>query len=207
MTPSSSGTQCDRSRRRLAGQLVGLSSISWALGLPSAAVARAKGGVLSVPFRNQTSLGHAPFGNQVTNAIHNYNRVSPYVATAGLLHRGGLQLVVELGFKVLIDLRGADEKGVEQEAREAARIGLRRLHMPVTTRAPLEKQVVQFAALVEDPANYPMLVHCVSANRTGALWSLYRASTGVDPVVAIEEGKAAGLASREGAVRSLLGLG
>jgi uncharacterized protein (TIGR01244 family) len=96
---------------------------------------------------------------------------------------------------------------VAQEARQARALGLRRLHIPVTTRAPLEDQVKQFATLVEDPNHYPILLHCVSANRTGALWSLYRASIGVDPVVAVEEGKAAGLASREGAVRKILGLG
>ena len=135
MTSSRSGAPCNSSRRRLAGRLIGLSAVTWALSLPSALVAREKGGVLSVPFRNQASLTQAPFGNQVTNAIRNYNRVSPYVATAGLLHRGGLQEVVDLGFKVLIDLRGAHENGVAQEARQAARMGLRRLHLPVTQAA------------------------------------------------------------------------
>lgn len=162
---------------------------------------------LSTPFRTHgNEIRLAPFGNQVSARIDHYNRLSPYIASAGLLHRGGLQHARDLGFKTLVDLRGADEKGVGAEAKIARQLGLPRLHLPVTSRAPTAGQVSQFAELVEDAARYPILVHCVSANRVGAMWALYRASVGVNPTVAVEEGKAAGLASREDAVRARLGL-
>jgi protein tyrosine/serine phosphatase len=60
--------------------------------------------------------------------------------------------------------------------------------------------------VVENAANLPVLVHCHSANRVGAMWALYRASKGVPPAVAVEEGRTAGLKSREKAVREKLGV-
>ncbi len=200
---SSPGRSHNAGRRSFTGGLIGCGLA--AAGYQGRAVAA--GGQLSMPFRRHAgSVAQAPFGNKVSGQIENYNRVSPYVATAGLLHEGGLQQVMALGFKTLIDLRGANESGVRAEARLAERVGLSRIHLPVTSRAPDHDQVARFAEWVESPASYPMLVHCVSANRAGAIWALYRAATGVDARVALEEGRAAGLESREGAVRSILGL-
>ena len=78
----------------------------------------------SMPFSNLGKrIPQAPYGGDVTNAINNYNRVSPYIANAGLLHKGGLQEAQALGFKLIIDLRGHDEKGVEEEEKLAQSIG------------------------------------------------------------------------------------
>jgi len=46
----------------------------------------------------------------------------------------------------------------------------------------------------------------VTSNRSGAIWSLYRARMGVPAEIAIQEGRAAGLESREAAVRDRLGI-
>ena len=79
-------------------------------------------------------------------------------------------------------------------------------NLPITTRAPSWVQVEEFATLAENPVHYPILFHCVSANRSGAIWHFFRTNTGNQPIVAIEEGRAAGLESREIAVRKMLGL-
>lgn len=160
------------------------------------------------PFAQHGSgTANAPFGGEVDASITYYNRASPYVATAGLLLDGGLAHAQALGFQTVLDLRGSDEKGVPEEAALAARLEIVRLHLPVTERAPTIEQVSEFAELVQDERHYPMLVHCVSSNRSGALWALYRASVGVDPVAAVEEGRANGLESREAAVRDRLDIG
>ena len=54
------------------------------------------------------------------------------------------------------------------------------------------------------PKTIPYWFTVFSSNRSGAIWALYRASVGVSPLTAIEEGRAAGLASREAAVRKAL---
>lgn len=161
----------------------------------------------AIPFDNHDdSVAQAPFGGEVSPAISHYNRVSPYIANAGLLHKGGLEEAQRLGFKLIVDLRGADERGVSKEKEQADRLGIQYINIPVTRRAPGWSQVDDLAALIHDPVNYPVLVHCVSSNRSGAIWSLYRARVGVSPLTAVEEGRAAGLSSRETAVRKMLGI-
>ncbi len=146
----------------------------------------------------------APFGDKVSGAIVNYNRATPYIATAGLIKEGGVAELNSLGFTAILDLRGPEE-GTAEERRKVVAAGLRYYNIPVTMRTPSDDQVRTFAALAEDPANYPMLVHCVSANRTGAVWTMYRVLKGVPFDIAIEEGRTAGLTSREKAVRKRLG--
>ena len=111
-----------------------------------------------------------------------------------------------LGFKTIVNLRTAKEgEAAEEKAVEAA--GLDYVNIPVTTLAPTPEQVETFAKLVEDPARQPMLVHCSSANRVGAIWALYRARQGVSPEVAVQEGVTLNLhGTRLDAVKTRLGL-
>ena len=46
------------------------------------------------------SVKTAPFGNNISPAITYYNRVSPYVATAGLLEEGGLEEAQKHGLNI-----------------------------------------------------------------------------------------------------------
>jgi len=153
-----------------------------------------------------SSVKTAPFGNDISPAITYYNRVSPYVATAGLLEEGGLEEAQKHGFKLLVDLRQPDENGVEAEKKQAAKLGLEYISIPVASGAPDWDQVHALAALLNEPEYYPCLVHCVSANRAGAIWALYRGRLGVPKEIAIQEGRTAGLESREKAVRKRMGL-
>lgn len=148
----------------------------------------------------------APFGDKVSEAITNYNRATPFIGTSGRYGPTSVAEVKALGFATIIDLRGPDEEGVAANAAAAKAAGLRYIAIPVTEKAPTEAQVQTFAQVVEDPANYPILVNCHSANRVGAMWALYRAQAGIPAEIAVEEGRTAGLTSREPAVRARLGL-
>jgi len=147
----------------------------------------------------------APFGDKVSAAITYYGRASPYIGTAGLLKEGAIAEAKALGFKTIINLLGPTEgAAAEKAAVEAA--GLRYYNIPVTTRAPTLAQVKEFAALLADASIYPVLVHCETANRVGAMWAMYRYEKGVPYEIAFEEGRAIGLTSRENAARKTLGL-
>jgi len=107
----------------------------------------------------------------------------------------------------VVELRADSEAGVKANAEALKAAGIRYFHIPVTTKAPTEAQVAEFAGIVNDPANQPVLVNCHSANRVGAMWALYRASQGVPAEFAVQEGRTAGLEpSREAAVRARLGM-
>ncbi len=146
----------------------------------------------------------APPAAQVSPAISHYHKVAPWAATAGLLGPGGLEEVRRLGFALVIDLRTAGE-GAEAERRAARRLGIAYVNLPIATRAPTPAQVATFVRAVADPANRPVLVHCYSASRAGAMWALYVASQGHGLEEALAAGRAAGLTpSREQAVRALI---
>lgn len=149
----------------------------------------------------------APFGDKVSAAIFNYSRATPQIGTSGRFAPAAVTEIQALGFTTILDLRAQTEKGVADVTKAIQASGLRHLNIAIVTKAPTEAQVAEFAAIVEDPANYPLLVNCASANRVGAIWALYRASKGVPPEVAVEEGRTLGLKpSREKAVRARLGL-
>jgi len=70
---------------------------------------------------------------------------------------------------------------------------------------PTDFQIAEFAHIVEDANNAPLLIHCASANRVGAMWTMYRILDGVPPKIAFEEGRTIGLQpDREAEIRTWL---
>lgn len=156
------------------------------------------------PARAQTPTREVPFGDRAGGFAVNYTRLKPSVATAGQLRPGAIAGIKALGFATIVDLRTPEEgAGIEQKAAEEA--GLRYFNIPVMHGVPTETQVAEFARIVEEPSNAPLLIHCASANRVGAMWALYRAQRGIPEAIALEEGRTAGLTpEREAEVRKRL---
>jgi protein tyrosine/serine phosphatase len=78
-----------------------------------------------------------------------------------------------LGIKTVIDLTRdgrSDEAGLVQHA------GMRFYRIPLTTsERPPEAAVTQFLKIVNDPANWPVFVHCQGGrHRTGVMTAVYR---------------------------------
>src|SRR5687768_8225617 len=77
------------------------------------------------------------------------------------------------GIKTVIDLRGDYKKDEEASVRE---LGMHFFRIPMKTRvAATEEQTEYFLGLVNDPANWPVYVHCKGGrHRTGAMTGIYR---------------------------------
>jgi tyrosine-protein phosphatase SIW14 len=94
-----------------------------------------------------------------------------------------------LGVKTVIDLTREgrdDEKGLVEAA------GMKFVRIPLTTtEAPAGMAITQFLALVTDPANQPVYVHCQGGrHRTGTMTAIYRMTQdGWAPARAYEEMK------------------
>ena len=149
----------------------------------------------------------APSADRLSPAVSNYTRISDGVATAGRLGDGAVGELKAAGFAAVVDLRGPDE-GTDAEKRAVESAGLRYFNIPVTSQLPSGAQVVQFSHVLDDRADLPVLVHCASGNRVGAMWALYRARSGAPAATAMDEGRRIGLrGEREAAVarRSRLG--
>jgi protein tyrosine/serine phosphatase len=77
------------------------------------------------------------------------------------------------GIKTVIDLR----KDSLREAADGARsAGLQYFNIPLlASRAATEEQTSYFLSLVNDPANWPVYVHCKGGrHRTGGMTAIYR---------------------------------
>jgi protein tyrosine/serine phosphatase len=78
-----------------------------------------------------------------------------------------------LGVKTVIDLT---KDGRSEEASLVERAGMQFYRIPMTTDdTPSAAQITRFLKLVNDPANFPVYVHCQGGrHRTGAMTALYR---------------------------------
>jgi uncharacterized protein (TIGR01244 family) len=96
-------------------------------------------------------------------------RPLPDIVTAGQPTRENLADVSAAGFRTVLDLRTPDEPRGYDEVAEVAGVGMAYVNVPVTpdTLAPADFDRVR--AVLRDPQQRPVLFHCKSANRVGAL--------------------------------------
>jgi len=149
------------------------------------------------------SPGVAPFGDQVSEQrLPFYQRVTPLIATSGPISDAGVIEAKRVGFAMIVDLRppGSNISSGQQHA-EFSRI--RYVNLPVQG-VPTDEQVKQFADLVAERSNLPLLLHGANIDQSGAMWALYRASLGVPANIALEDGAAAGLQASTAAVQARL---
>ncbi len=128
----------------------------------------------------------------------NVTRVDAVLMCGGATTNEAFPALKKEGFASVINLRQADEPGVDIAGSRAAAesAGLRYVHVPVQSQAPEAASVDAFLKAVQDRSNQPMYIHCGSANRVGAMWLIKRVVVdGWDVARATEEAKAIGLTS------------
>jgi uncharacterized protein (TIGR01244 family) len=146
-----------------------------------------------------------PAQARVSPSVSCYRPLTSQIATGGLIKADGVAELKSLGFATILDLRDPLE-GIEPEQRAAAAVGIRYIDLPFAQDIPPEEELKAFARIVEDPGNHPLLIHCVSANRVGVMWTLYQVRRGVPFATAVAEGRAIGMKpAREHFVRKHLG--
>lgn len=115
--------------------------------------------------------------------VVNYSRLSNSTGFAGTRAGFGgatkpaaMAALKEEGYATVINLRLADEKGVDLEASRAAAeaAGMRYIHLPFESENPDPAVVAAFMEALSDPSNQPVYAHCGSATRVGALWMIGR---------------------------------
>ena len=89
---------------------------------------------------------------------------------AGIAH---FQTFRNLGYRTILNLRRPDE-GSDEEAVQVRALGMNYVNIPIRGATIAPDQLGEFTAALTDSVNYPMLVHCASANRVGAMFYLHR---------------------------------
>ncbi len=150
--------------------------------------------------------------------LANARVVSDTLTTGGQPTREDLEHLKKAGFTTVINLRREGEITKRDdpdeaklfnfdEASAARSIGLDYFHLPISSKDGL---TAENARLLDDAlkaAPGPVLLHCGSGNRAGALMALKAFHVeGKSAEDALVIGKAAGLTSLEPKVRDLLGL-
>ncbi|MBP6059006.1 MAG: tyrosine-protein phosphatase [Nitrosomonas sp.] len=134
--------------------------------------------------------GRVPFGHQII-PVQNYSRATEQIAISGLIGDGGAQALAAHGFKTIIDLRTATEGTADEKALIDLN-GMSYINIPMTVAGISEEQLAAFTKAMET-AQAPILIHCGSGNRAGAMWASYQIRKGVDPEVALAAGRKAGM--------------
>jgi len=125
------------------------------------------------------------------------------ISTAGQPDPEALAVFAEQGYVAVIDMRTASEDRGFDEPAVVESLGMDYVAMPIGG-GDINFDNGRKLGLLLDSYDGPVLVHCGSGNRVGALLTLMLVDDGVDEELALETGKAAGLTSLEGTVIELL---
>lgn len=120
-----------------------------------------------------------------------------------------IALAGRAGFRTVINLRTDQERGFEWEREAVEKSGMRYVQIPVAGAAGLTRDNAERLdrELERALAEGPVLLHCASGNRIGALLALRAAwLEGVDPEKALQYGRDSGLTGLDAATSELLGL-
>jgi uncharacterized protein (TIGR01244 family) len=143
--------------------------------------------------------GHAETADKMgpTYGIANATFPLPGVMAAGQPTGEQLQLLAEDGYHTIIDLRPADEPHGFDEPAAAKENGLAYVNIPVTP-ATLDQATIDRFLDAMRAAKKPVIVHCSTANRVGALFYAWLTlERNESPGEALEKARAIGLHSPE----------
>ncbi|HEX4960688.1 MAG TPA: sulfur transferase domain-containing protein [Thermoanaerobaculia bacterium] len=136
-------------------------------------------------------------GPPETFGIANATSPEPGVLLAGQPTGEQVQLLAEDGYKTILDLRLPDEPRGFDEVEAARQNGLAYVSLPVDPAKLDQATIDRFLAAMKK-AQRPVLLHCGTAARAGALWYAWLVlEKGKPPAAALAAAKTAGLRSPE----------
>jgi uncharacterized protein (TIGR01244 family) len=131
-----------------------------------------------------------------SEALPQYRLVTPGLATGGQPSAETLAKLKELGFKTVVNLRTSGEAPiVAQEKTVVESQGLRYVSIPVTAGTFSSDDAEAVRRILDDEGAAPVLLHCTSANRVGAVWGVIQRRRGRSLADAEAEAKRIGLTS------------
>lgn len=126
------------------------------------------------------------------------------LTSAGQPDAAAFKVFADNGYVAVIDLRTAREaRGLDEQA-VVEGLGMDYVPMPIGSDGISFANAMELDRLISS-YNDPVLVHCGSANRVGALLALRASRQGAGDEAAVEIGKTGGLTKLEPKVREVLG--
>lgn len=131
--------------------------------------------------------------------IYNAKQPFPGVLVGGQPTQTELAELKSKGYKTIINLRMPDELTAWNESTEVQKLNMNYVAIPVGSAESINRDNSQrLISVLNDQANYPVLVHCASGNRVGALFALdafYNKKLNIEE--ALQVGRESGLTKLE----------
>lgn len=139
--------------------------------------------------------GHNPTSDLLAG-IPNATMPLPQLITAGQPTHQQLARLAAAGYRTVLDLRKPEEPRGFAEAEAVQTLGMEYVSLPVSYEGLDDATFNRFRTLLRDRARRPIIVHCQSASRVGALLIPYlMLDQGRDREAAFELACAVGLRS------------
>ncbi len=129
------------------------------------------------------------------------------ITSAGQPDQAALEVFADAGYGTVIDLRGEGEDRGFDEAAVVEELGLHYVTLPVEGKDGVSFDNARKLDELLQQYPGPVLVHCGSGNRVGALLALRASLAGKNDESALEIGRAGGLTGLESVVRERLAEG
>ncbi|MDX1389124.1 MAG: protein tyrosine phosphatase family protein [Acidobacteriota bacterium] len=125
--------------------------------------------------------------------------------TGGQPTREQIVEAARAGYGTIVNLRTDAEEGFEWEGDLVEELGMRYVQIPVAGTAGLTRENVELLTAALEAGGGPVMIHCASGNRVGAMMALKAAWVDdATPDEAIEIGRDFGMTRSEPAVREIL---
>lgn len=134
-------------------------------------------------------------------------RVTPVdgITSAGQPNAAALAVFRDSGYVAIIDLRDESEDRGFDEIAAVESLGMSYVPFPIASDEDINFDTAKQLSTLIGSQDGPVLVHCTSGNRVGALLALIASLEGADDAAAIVAGKEGGLTRLEDVVRERLG--
>ncbi len=139
-------------------------------------------------------------------AIPNVARPVPGVLTGGQPTRDQLEEAAAAGYKTVVNLRPLSEDGAWDETEFVTQLGMGFIHLPISGIQDVNREnAAALRKILRDPEVQPVMIHCASGNRVGALFAVGASLfDGASLDEALELGRSAGLTRLEAMTRQYL---
>ena len=126
------------------------------------------------------------------------------ITAAGQPNEAEFKELADDGYAAVIDLRTAGEdRGLDEET-TVEELGMDYVELPIAGRDDINFENAKKLHQILSNYDEPVLVHCGSSNRVGALFALRAKMNGANDEDALAFGKSAGMSSLESTVKTRL---
>ncbi len=124
------------------------------------------------------------------------------ITAAGQPNEEGLEELADDGYAAVIDLRTAGEDRGLNEQNVVEDLGMDYVSLPIAGRGAINFENAKKLDQILGKYDEPVLVHCGSSNRVGALFALREKMNGANDDDALAFGRSAGMTSLESTVKT-----